>query len=141
MGLSAALTEAKWFEGKQAADWKTRKSWVTRWRRNFCTRAAAIFWGLFVSDGRLQNVRVLVVRPKERATQLCFLLEDEGAEVQNLSLFEFSLPDDARALNPKGSGLGLSICRWIIQAHHGTIDVQSAPGQGTAFTIRFPILD
>ncbi len=37
---------------------------------------------------------------------------------------------------PKGSGIGLSICRQIIGAHGGTITVTSEPGKGSCFTIR-----
>ncbi|HMP77892.1 MAG TPA: ATP-binding protein [Pirellulaceae bacterium] len=37
-----------------------------------------------------------------------------------------------------GSGLGLSTCRQIIQAHGGKIRVESALGQGTCFTIKIP---
>lgn len=38
-----------------------------------------------------------------------------------------------------GTGLGLSACRDIIQAHHGKIRVQSTVGKGTAFTIMLPV--
>jgi signal transduction histidine kinase len=38
-----------------------------------------------------------------------------------------------------GSGLGLSICRAIIDAHSGKIDVESTPGEGTTFTITLPL--
>ena len=37
-----------------------------------------------------------------------------------------------------GTGLGLSMCRDIIEAHHGRIRVDSTPGRGTAFTIKLP---
>lgn len=37
-----------------------------------------------------------------------------------------------------GTGLGLSICQNIIQAHHGTIKVQSTPGKGSSFQITLP---
>ncbi len=37
-----------------------------------------------------------------------------------------------------GTGLGLALTRGIIQRHHGTIDVRSNPGEGTAFEIRLP---
>jgi signal transduction histidine kinase len=37
-----------------------------------------------------------------------------------------------------GSGLGLATTRKIIEAHNGTIDVQSEVGRGTKFTIRLP---
>lgn len=37
-----------------------------------------------------------------------------------------------------GAGLGLSIARWIADAHGATIDLHSEPGRGTQVTIRFP---
>lgn len=38
-----------------------------------------------------------------------------------------------------GTGLGLSLCRDIIEAHHGRIRVDSTVGKGTAFTIKLPV--
>lgn len=38
-----------------------------------------------------------------------------------------------------GTGLGLASCREIVEAHRGRIRVESAPGRGTAITIRLPV--
>ena len=38
-----------------------------------------------------------------------------------------------------GSGLGLFIARSIAEAHGGSLDVQSEPGSGAAFTFRLPV--
>jgi len=40
----------------------------------------------------------------------------------------------------EGAGLGLSIARWIADAHRATIDVTSVPGTGTRVGIRFPVV-
>jgi signal transduction histidine kinase len=40
---------------------------------------------------------------------------------------------------PRGSGLGLTLTRHIINAHRGTIDADSEPGKGSTFTIRLPL--
>ncbi|MBI4420728.1 MAG: HAMP domain-containing protein [Gemmatimonadetes bacterium] len=38
-----------------------------------------------------------------------------------------------------GAGLGLAICKWIAEAHGGTIAVQSRTGRGTTFTVTLPV--
>ena len=46
--------------------------------------------------------------------------------------------DKARSKDEGGSGLGLSICRHIAEAHKGKIKVESKPGLGTRFKIHIP---
>lgn len=41
----------------------------------------------------------------------------------------------------KGTGQGLSIAFRVMEKHNGTIDVSSVPGEGTTFTLRFPLIE
>jgi signal transduction histidine kinase len=38
-----------------------------------------------------------------------------------------------------GNGLGLSVCRQIVEQHHGRIRVESVVGKGSTFTIKLPL--
>jgi heavy metal sensor kinase len=46
-----------------------------------------------------------------------------------------------RSRSSQGSGLGLSLCKWIVEAHNGRIVVDSTVGLGSRFTVILPIYD
>jgi two-component system sensor histidine kinase BaeS len=69
-------------------------------------------------------------------------VEDSGpgvAEAQLGSLFErFYRVEQGRSRVGGGSGLGLSICRNIVEAHDGRIRAETSPLGGLAIHVRLP---
>jgi two-component system OmpR family sensor kinase len=60
---------------------------------------------------------------------------------QQTRVFErFYRVDQSRTRSgTEGSGLGLSIVQAIMDAHHGSVEIQSELGRGTTFTLVFPV--
>ncbi|WP_432664092.1 ATP-binding protein [Wukongibacter baidiensis] len=52
----------------------------------------------------------------------------------------FYMVDKSRSREKGGSGLGLSIAKWIVEIHRGKIYVESVKGKGSIFTVKIPIV-
>ncbi len=87
------------------------------------------------------NRKVMVLAEKQ-AEQVVIHIKDEGFGIEHKHLerlFErFYRVDTARSRKMGGTGLGLSIVKHIVQAHDGTIRVESKLGSGSTFAITLP---
>ncbi len=72
-------------------------------------------------------------------------IEDNGKGISPSEfevIFEkFTQLNDRERGKPKGSGLGLFICKTIIEQHLGRIYVESPPGKGARFCVELPLFD
>jgi signal transduction histidine kinase len=87
--------------------------------------------------------RVMMSLSKENGRSK-LVVEDTGIGIPAEDLphiyDRFYRVDKARTRSQGGSGLGLSIAKWIVEAHQGTIEVESEVGRGTTFTVHLPVL-
>ena len=75
---------------------------------------------------------------------VCFAVSDNGIGLtrkHTRRIFDrFYQVDSSLARKAEGCGLGLSIVKFIVDAHKGRIDVESKPGKGSTFTVRIPVV-
>ena len=87
----------------------------------------------------------LTVRLSRQEDNAILTVRDTGMGIPEESLthiFErFYRVDKARSRQSGGSGLGLAIVRAMVQRNRGEISVESTVGQGTVFTLTFPVFD
>jgi len=62
-----------------------------------------------------------------------------AAEDQARIFEEFYRTPQAKEVEARGTGLGLPLVKRVVEAHGGTIEVESALGQGSRFTFRLPV--
>jgi signal transduction histidine kinase len=73
---------------------------------------------------------------------VCFSVSDSGIGIdpeEAPHIFEdFYRAKNAEIMEKNGTGLGLSIAKQIVEAHDGSIWLESDPGKGTTFYIKLP---
>ncbi len=81
----------------------------------------------------------LAVRQSEEAVQI--EVEDRGHGIpaeEQTRIFESSFRGADEARSVSGAGIGLAVVKHVIEAHGGSVAVESAVGVGTTFTVRLP---
>ena len=77
------------------------------------------------------------------AAEATIAVRDTGVGISDSALphvFErFYRADQSRNRDGGGSGLGLSIAKWIAERHHASLEAESVVGHGSIFRIRFPL--
>jgi signal transduction histidine kinase len=66
-------------------------------------------------------------------------VEDTGCGIDESDIPQLFTPFFTKKENKKGTGIGLTICKRIIETHGGTIAVHSRKGFGTKFAITIPV--
>lgn len=73
------------------------------------------------------------------------VVEDTGIGIEKDALQNIFQPYEQATINSTrasgGFGLGLSICKELVELHDGTLTVQSTPGKGSAFTFTLPLFE
>ena len=82
----------------------------------------------------------------EQNHSACLVVKDTGPGISREELPKIFDKFFSRAVLPGaqesasgGVGLGLGLCRWIVEAHQGQIEVTSVEGQGAKFTVKLPL--
>ena len=85
----------------------------------------------------------IVVRTARADGRACLSVRDSGpgisAENQARVFDRFYRVDPSRQRESGGVGLGLAIARAIVEAHGGTLAIESAPGRGSTFMVAVPV--
>ena len=85
---------------------------------------------------------VVAVRMSEDQATAVLTVTDTGIGIAREELprvFErFHRVESARGRTHEGTGIGLALVQELVRLHGGTVEVESTPGRGTAFTVRLP---
>ena len=83
--------------------------------------------------------RIVITTFQSSNGAICLSVADSGCGIKPEHLDKLFEPFFTTKRAGKGIGIGLSTCMSIVAKHHGEITVQSEPGQGATFTVKFPL--
>jgi signal transduction histidine kinase len=83
--------------------------------------------------------RILTIRTRPTAGSVCIVVEDTGPGIKPAD--REKLFDSFFTTKAEGMGMGLPICRSIVEAHGGALDVTSRPSLGAAFRFELSLIE
>ena len=90
-----------------------------------------------------RDTRSIRIDVRREASKVLVSVTDRGIGVprgEHKKIFEkFYRGEDSLVHETKGSGLGLPLVQHIMEAHGGSVEVESAPGKGSTFTLVLPV--
>jgi len=99
-----------------------------------------IFLNLLVNAGQAIETRgTIVIRTRQHADEVRIEVRDTGRGIAPEHLPRIFDPFFTTKPVGQGTGLGLSIAYSIVQKHHGRIEVESEPGQGSCLRVCLPV--
>lgn len=99
-----------------------------------------VLMNLLVNAGHaIERDGLILIRSWVDGAWACVSVRDNGCGMAAEVMKRIFEPFFTTKPVGQGTGLGLSLSFSIIQKHKGRIDVDSAPGQGTCFTLRLPV--
>jgi PAS domain S-box-containing protein len=94
----------------------------------------------FSNSGSTININM-----EDHREYILIIVEDDGIGIEDTKLKEifkrFRQVDKSFRRRHEGSGIGLSLVKYLIEMHKGTIDVQSVYEKGTKFIIKLPVAE
>jgi len=89
------------------------------------------------------NAPLVQIHLARQGERLAIRVHDDGfgipAAEQKIIFDKFVRGTAAKALNVPGTGIGLAMTQHIVRVHGGKLQLDSAPGRGTTFTIELPV--
>ncbi len=78
----------------------------------------------------------------EKNNNVEFRVKDSGIGISDENIEKITQPffQEDKSVSTKGFGLGLTICKKIIESHKGGLSIQSTKGKGSVFTLYLPVL-